>query len=144
MSDTASRNPSGAAQMMADALLRTVAGATAYLQVTTAAADTTQNELGIVATSFSTVAVSPAVLRKLRPTWRRGDQPEWEMLLSATSVQQQVNTLDLPSAQALFAMTLGVAMGGQNFVIESIASNEALGQTYLYRLLLKEARAQSI
>ena len=32
MSDTSSRNPTGAAQMLADALLRTVAGATATFE----------------------------------------------------------------------------------------------------------------
>ena len=46
---------------------------------------------------------------------------------------------DLPSAQALFAMTLAVTLAGQDYLIESIASNEAFGQVYLYRLLLREA-----
>jgi hypothetical protein len=46
MSDTASRNPTCAAQMLADALLRTVAGATATLRVAGTNANTDQSEIG--------------------------------------------------------------------------------------------------
>jgi hypothetical protein len=55
-----------------------------------------------------------------------------------------VSSLDLASAQALFAMTLVVTVSGQDYMIESIASNEAFGQVYLYRLLLREARQQAV
>lgn len=144
MSDTTSRNPVGAAQMLADALLRSMTGTTALLRVTSANADTSQSELGLIATSFADVAVSPVVLRKLRPTWKQGDQSKWELFVSASSVEQQINALDLPSAQALFATTLAITVAGQDYLIESIASNEAFGQVYLYRLLLQEARQQSV
>jgi hypothetical protein len=83
-------------------------------------------------------------MRKLRPQWQEGNQSKWELLVSATSVQQQVSALSLDSAQALFAMTLTVTVAGQDYLIESIASNEAFGQIYLYRLLLREARQQAI
>ena len=33
---------------------------------------------------------------------------------------------------------------GQDYLIESISSNEAFGQIYLYRLLLREARQQAV
>ena len=144
MSDTTSRNPVGAAQMLADALLRSMTGTTALLRVTSANADTSQSELGLIATSFADVAVSPVVLRTLRPTWKQGDQSKWELFVSASSVEQQINALDLPSAQALFATTLAITVAGQDYLIESIASNEAFGQVYLYRLLLQEARQQSV
>jgi hypothetical protein len=52
--------------------------------------------------------------------------------------------MELPSAQSLFSMTLAVAVAGQDYLIESIAANEAFGQAYLYRLLLREARQQAI
>jgi hypothetical protein len=66
------------------------------------------------------------------------------MLVSATSVQAQISALDAPSAQALFAMTLAVTIAGQDYLIESVASNEAFGQVYLYRLLLRQAFPQSL
>jgi hypothetical protein len=139
MSDTAARNPVGAPQMLADALLRSLAGTTALLRVTGTNADTNMSELGLVTTTFAEVVVSPAAMRKLRPSWTEGGECKWELLMSATSVAQQVSALDLSSAQSLFAMTLAVTVAGQDYLIESVASNEAFGQVYLYRLLLREA-----
>jgi hypothetical protein len=144
MSDTAPRNPVGAPQMLADALLRSVAGTTALLRVTGTNADTSMSEVGLVATTFTEIVVSPVVMRKLRPTWQEGGESKWELLVSATSIEQQVSSMELPSAQSLFSMTLAVAVAGQDYLIESVASNEAFGQAYLYRLLLREARQQAI
>jgi len=144
MSDTEPRNPTGAPQMLADALLRSVAGTRALLRVTGTNADTSMSEVGLVATTFLDVVVSPVVMRKLRPSWQEGGESKWELLVSATSVAQQVSALDFLSAQSLFSMTLAVTVSGQDFVIESIASNEAFGQVYLYWLLLREARQQAV
>jgi len=144
MSDTAPRNPTSAPQMLADALLRSVAGAAALLRVTGTNTDTSQSEVGLVATTFEDVVVSPVVMRKLRPTWQEGGQSKWELLLSATGVAQQVDALDLPSAQSLFALTLAVTVAGQDYLIESVGSSEAFGQVYIYRLLLREARQQAV
>ena len=130
--------------MLADALLRSVTGTTALLRVTGTNSDTSMSEVGLVATTFAEVPVSPALMRKLRPTWQEGGESKWELLMSATSVERQVNALDLASAQSLFAMTLAVSVAGQDYLIESIASNEAFGQVYLYRLLLREARQQAV
>jgi hypothetical protein len=100
--------------------------------------------VGLVATTFAEVAISPVVVRTLRPSWKEGGESKWELLVSATGVQQQVNALDIESAQALFAMTLAVTVAGQDYLIESIAANEAFGQVYMYRLLLREARQQAV
>jgi hypothetical protein len=144
MSDTAPRNPVGAPQMLADALLRSVAGTTALLRVTGMNTDTNMSELGLVSTAFAEVTISPVVMRRLRPIWQENGESKWELLVSATGVEQQVSALDLPSAQSLFAMTLTVTLAGQDYLIQSIASNEAFGQVYLYRLLLREARQQAV
>ena len=130
--------------MLADALLRSVAGTTALLRVTGTNVDTSMSEVGLVSTTFAEVVLGPVAMRKARPAWQEGGQSKWELLVSATSVQQQVQTLDLASAQALFSMTLAVTVAGQDYLIDSIASNEAFGQVYLYRLLLREARQQGI
>jgi len=144
MSDTAPRNPVGAPQMLADALLRSVAGTTALLRVTGANPGGNMTEVGLVATAFAEVLVSPVILRKLRPSWQEGGESRWELLVSATSVEQQVDALDLASAQSLFSMTLAVSVAGQDYQIESVASSEAFGQPYLYRLLLRETRQQAV
>jgi len=144
MSDTAPRNMAAGPQLLADTLLRTVAGTSASLRVTGTTADTNQSEMGLVATTFASIVLSPVVMRKLRQTFVKGGRANWELLVSATSVQKQINALDLGSAQSLFAMTLAVTVAGQDYLIESIASNEAFGQVYLYRLLLREAEQQAI
>jgi len=130
--------------MLADALLRSVTGTSALLRVTGANMDSSQSEVGLVATTFAEVKVSPVVMRKLRPTWQENGESKWELLISATGLEQQVNSLDLASAQALFAITLAVTVTGQDYLIESVAANEAFGQVYLYRLLLREARQQAV
>jgi hypothetical protein len=144
MSDTAPRNPAGAPQMLADALLRSMTGSTALLKVAVTNTDSSQNELGIAATTFNEVAVGPAVMRKMRPTWQGSDETKWELLISATGIEQQVNSLDLTSAQALFDITLTITVACKDYLIESISCNEAFGQPYLYRLLLREAHKQTV
>jgi hypothetical protein len=130
--------------MLADALLRSVAGTTALLRVTGTNADTSQSEVGLVATTFADVVVAPVVMRKLRPSWKEGGESKYELLVSATSIEGQVNALDVGSAQALFSLTLAVTVDGKDYLIESIASNEAFGTPYLYRLLLRETGQQAI
>ena len=144
MSDTAPRNPVGATRLLADALLRSVSGTSAQLRITGTNPDTNMSELGLVSTAFVEVSVSPVVMRKLRPSWPNDNMARWELLVSATSVQQQVVSLDLASAQSLFSMTLAVMIAGQTYIIDSIAPNEAFGEIYLYRLLLREAHQQSV
>jgi hypothetical protein len=130
--------------MLADALLRSVGGTTALLRVTGTNADTDMSELGLVATTFLDAVLSPVAMRKLRPSWQEAGESKWELLISATSVEQQVGALELASAQALFSMTLAVTVAGQDYLIESVGSSEAFGQAYLYRLLLREARPQAV
>lgn len=130
--------------MLADALLRSVAGTTALLRVSGTNANTSMSEVGLLPTNFAEVAISPVLMRKLRPTLQEGGQSKWELLVSANGVEDQVRTLDLASSQSLFQMTLAVTVAGQDYLIESIASNEAFGTIYLYRLLLREARPQAV
>jgi hypothetical protein len=144
MSDTASRNPTFAAQMLADALLRTVAGATATFRVAGTNSNSDQSQVGLVATNFAEVSVSPVVIRKLRPSWNEGGQSKWELLVSATGLEAQVNALELASVESLFQMTLAVTVAGQDYLIESIAANEAVGTVYLYRLLVREAGQEAV
>ncbi len=130
--------------MLADALLRSVAGSTAQLRVTACGAGTNSCELGLAPTSFADVVVSPAVMRRLRAT-SNGDQgSQWELLISAASVAQQVSTLQVSSAQALFAMTLAVTVAGQEYLLESVSANEVFGQVYLYRLGLRKTGTQAV
>ena len=130
--------------MLADALLRSLAGTMALLRVTERNTSPSESEIGLVPTAFAEVVVSPVVMRKLRQSGQVGGESKWELLVSASGVEQQVTALNFASAQALFAMTLAVTVAGQDYLIESVASNEAFGQVYLYRLSLSEARQQAV
>lgn len=144
MSDTSSRNSTAASQRIANALLRSAGGSSAQLRVAATDTDGAQCEMGLVATSLADVILSPVLMRKLRPMWQQTDAARWELLVSASSVEDQVRALSLVSAQALFAITLTVTVAGQDYIIESTAENEAFGQVYLYRLLLRESRPQAL
>ena len=130
--------------MLADALLRTVGGTTAQLRVSATNTHGSMSEVGLLANTFAEVVLSPVVMRKQRPRWQEGGQPQWELLVSASSVKEQVSARDVASAQSLFAMTLTVTVAGQDYLLESVASNEAFGQVYLYRLLLREMGQQGV
>jgi hypothetical protein len=41
-------------------------------------------------------------------------------------------------------MALVVTVAGQDYLIESIAANEAMGAVYLYRLLVREAGIEAV
>ena len=144
MSDTSPRNTTAAPQRLADALLRSVGGTTALLRVTGTTTSTNHSELGLVATTFSNAVVGPVMMRRLRPSWTEGGEAKCELLISASSVEAQVSAMDMSSAQSLFAMTLAVTVDGQDYLIESVAANEAFGGVYLYRLVLHAAKGQTV
>lgn len=140
MSDTSSRSSVGAPRTIADALLRTLSRCDVNFRLTNVNCQSSQSELGLQSTSFIDVAVGPAALRQLKPSWQADGCTQWELLVSASGVHRQVNTLQIDSARSLFELTKGVVVAGQSYLIESFTANEAFGGVYLYRLLLREAR----
>ena len=138
MSDTEPRSPSSAAQKIADALLRSVRGTNASLRLTTAAATSNMSELGIISTTFVEVVISPVVMRKLKPSMHADEEPRWELLASATSIEEQALEISYASAKSLLQSALAVTVGGVDYNIVSIAVNEANGRPYMYRLELKQ------
>jgi len=144
MSDTESRSPSSVAQKIADSLLRTLRGTSASLRVTTAATTSNMSELGIISTTFVEVVISPVVMRKLRPTSQADGNMRWELLASATSIEEQVMELSYTSAKALLQSVLAVTVGGVDYSIASIAVNEANGRPYMYRMEIRQCGDEGI
>jgi hypothetical protein len=127
---------------MADALLRAGGGMTASLLVAPATGDNNDaGQLGMNAPDFQQMPLSPVIFRRVRATMQEGQLSQYELLISASAVEEQVSTLQLTSADALFDSAAGVVVQGAQFVIESRSVSEALGRVYLYRLLLREAHA---
>jgi hypothetical protein len=140
--DLSIRNPNNSALQMADALLRAGGGMAVSLLVAPAAADNSNaGQLGINAPSFQQLSLSPAIFRKIRVAMQENQLAQYELLISASAVQQQVSALQLASSDALFDTAGGVVINGAQFLIESRSVSESLGQVYLYRLLLREAHA---
>ncbi len=79
----------------------------------------------------------------LRPTFKEGDASKWELLavfkFENSGDGDQRALICLLGTKLCFAMTLAVTIAGHDYLIESVASNEAFGQVYLYRLTLREA-----
>jgi len=130
--------------MIADALLRSLAGSDAFFRLTNVNVDSNRSELGLQSTAFMDIRLGPVAMRRLSPDRRNDDSLQWELLVSASAVQQQVKALELASAQSLFDLTLAVTIAGQSYLIESFTSNEAFGQVYLHRLLLRETKNSAL
>jgi hypothetical protein len=140
--DLSVRNPSQSPQQMADALLRASGGATVFLLVAPATGDSSDaGQVGVNAPNFQQMPLSPTVFRKVRSVLQEGQLPQYELLVSASAVQEQAGTLQMASGDALFDAAAGVLINGSQFVIESRSVSEALGQVYLYRILLRETHA---
>lgn len=140
--DLSTRKPNHSPLLMADALLRANGGTTAYLLVAPASADNSDaGQVGVNAPNFQQMPLSPVIFRKVRATMQADQLSQYELLISASAVQEQVSALQLTSADALFDTAAGILVDGAQFVIESRAVSEALGQAYLYRLLLRESHA---
>jgi hypothetical protein len=138
--DTSTQNFDDHALRVANALLRANGGTTASLQMPPATGDTTDaGQLGLNAPNFQSLPLSPAVFRRLRATMAEGQPPKYELLISGVAIQATVSELQLSSADALFSMAAGVAVGGELFLIEAVSASESLGAVYMYRLLLRES-----
>jgi len=140
--DFSVRNPNNSALRMADSLLRAGGGIAVSLLVAAVPGDNSDaGQLGIIVPNFQQLSLSPAIFRRVRATMQEGQLAQYELLISASAVQQQVSTLQLTSADALFDTTAGVEINGAQFLIEARSVSESLGQVYLYRLLLRETHA---
>jgi hypothetical protein len=140
--DLSVRNPNQSPLLMADALLRAGGGIVVSLLVAPATGDGSDaGQIGVDAPNFQQLPLSPALFRKIRVAVQEGQLAQYELLISASAVQQQVSALQLTSADALFDTAAGVVVNDAQFLIESRSVSETFGQVYLYRLLLREAHA---
>jgi hypothetical protein len=141
MSDLVSAT--GAAARAADVLLRAVGGRAVILRVPAPAvpADVTE-QLGIAVPAFQDLPLAPVVYRKARATVATGKAARWELLVSATVVNQLVGSLAYASASVLFAAAYGVLSDDALLEIESATEQQVFGQPYVYRLVLQAPLAQ--
>lgn len=133
-------NMDGHAFRLADALLRSQGGTTAFLQMPPATGDTSDaGQLGIDAPNFQSLPLAPVVFRRVRATMTEGQPAKYELIISGAAVQAAVGAMQIASADLLFQMAAGVAVAGELFLIEAVSLSECLGTVYVYRLLLRES-----
>lgn len=165
----AQSNPTARA---ADTLLRALGGRTVTLRMPAPAvpADPTE-QLGLATPQFQDIPLAPAVYRKARatisvgatagtPFIARSDMSgsvRSELLISATAVQRIVGSLAYASASMLFANAVGIlaepvtasgtdsdaASNAGLLEIVAASAEEAHGQPYVYRLILRTPQAQT-
>jgi len=133
-------NPDCHVFRLADALLRSNGGTTAYLQMPPAAGDTTDaGQLGIDAPNFQPLPLAPVVLRRERATMTEGQPAKCELIVCGAAVSAAVGAMQVASADLLFQMAAGVVVAGELFLIEAVSFSEYMGAAYVYRLLLRES-----
>jgi hypothetical protein len=138
--DLSTLNPDGHAFRLANSLLRSSGGTTAFLQMPPATGDTADaGQLGLDAPNFQQLPLSPVVLRLARPLMTEGQPQKYELLVSGSAVSAAVGQMQVASADLLFQMAAGVAIAGELFLIEAVSQAECMGAVYLYRLALRES-----
>ncbi len=132
-------------QRMANALLRGVGGRTVLLRLPAPAIPGDPGEqLGLATPQFQEVALGPALFRRIRARTGTANRPEedsYELLLSAFAVYRAAGTLGYDAGDVLFAQAAGVLIDGTLYGITWVATAEAFGSSYLYRLGLRGAVA---
>jgi hypothetical protein len=135
----------GAAARATDVLLRAMGGRTMMLRMPAPAvpADVTE-QLGIAMPTFQDLPLAPVVCRKARATVDEGKAAKWELLVSATVVENLVESLTYASASVLFAAAYGVLSDDELLEVESATSEQVFGQPYVYRLVLRAPLTQMV
>jgi hypothetical protein len=131
-----------AAVRAADVLLRCAGGRSVLLRMpANASAGDTTEQLGLAVPEFQDVELAPVVFRKARQAASAlsvtvDKATRWELMVSATAVQQVVGSLGYSAASVLFATAFGVLIDGVLMEVVSATESEAFGTPYVYRLVL--------
>ena len=133
------------AQRMADSLLRTLGGRSVLLRMPLSAVPgSDQEQLGLAAPLYQDIEIAPVVYRKSRVAMKAGQGAQYELLVSAKTVDEITGSSVLHSAETLFATATGVIAGGMLLQIIAVSVSEVFGRAYLYRLELREPIAVSL
>ncbi len=117
------------ATAMADALLRSVGGRQVLLRIPApAVAGDLGEQVGLAVPLFQDMELAPVVFRR---------SAGHELLVSGSTVATLVGSLQFGSAALLFQSAAGVVIDGLLYAVLSVASAEAFGAVYLYRVKLQ-------
>jgi hypothetical protein len=128
---------------VADVLLRAMGGRCVKLRMPAPAvpADVTE-QLGIAMPLFQDLTLTPAVFRKARAIVTLSNGAKWELIVSASAIENLLGSLAYASASLLFAQAFGVLVDDELLEIISATSEQVFGRPYVYRLVLCAPLAQ--
>lgn len=136
--DAVTRTSSGAANRIADTLLRVLGGREVQLRIVTQPEQGDGGQVGLPSPAFQDYSLSPVIFRRVLPTMSAGKPNSYELLISATAVTNLMGTVLLGSPQTLFAQAVGVVVDGVVMAIEAVGVSEAFGAAYLDTLTLRD------
>jgi hypothetical protein len=132
-------------QRMTNALLRGAGGRSVLLHLPAPAIPGDPGEqLGLATPQFQDVALCPALFRRVRAKTGTADRPRedsYELMVSASAVERAAGTLGFNAGAVLFAQAACVLIDGTLYGITWVATAEAFGSPYLYRVGLRGAVA---
>ncbi len=129
-----------AAVRAADTLLRGVGGTQVLLRAPAPAnPDDDGEQLGLSTPQFQDSPLSPVVYRRVRPRINAvaKTHTQYELLVSATAVNNLISSQAFDSADTLFAVAYAVVIDSVPLEIVSATASEIGGAPYMYRLLLE-------
>ncbi len=97
-------------------------------------------QLGLATPVFQDVPLAPVAFRRVRSktgTAKTPTEAEYELLVSASAVAALVGSLGYQAAEVLFSQAAAVLVDDSVLSISWVASAEAFGTVYLYRLGLR-------
>jgi hypothetical protein len=97
----------------------------------TALASDSAGQLGLVDPGVQSVIITPVATRSL-PTENQGPTRRIEFTLPASVIGAQLSALGMASAEALFAVVLGLLYDGDLFHIEAVVTENFAGTAYFY------------
>src|ERR1051326_2938892 len=124
-----------AAIRAADSLLRSLGGTSVALRIPTPLlSGGTSTEIGLAPPLYQDVPLAPAVLRSLANSKPALARARYEILISASAVQKQMELNNFSDADDFFASALGLIYQGDLLRIEDVARDDFSGSPYLYRV----------
>jgi hypothetical protein len=106
-------------------------------------ADATE-QLGLATPTFQDLPLAPVVFRNARAAVVEGKTTKWELLVSASAIANIVGSLAYSSASILFAGAFGILCDSELLEIISATDEQANGEPYIYRLILRAPQAQTV
>jgi len=116
----------------ANAMLTALGGdQVSLLLPATATASDAAGQLGLVDPGVQEVIIAPVVARSL-PTGNLGPRRRVEFTLPASTIEMQLPTFGMGTADDLFNAALGLMYDGDLFHIEAVVTENFAGTAYFY------------